>query len=289
MISVVIPAYNEEGAIADTVERVRAILAGMERGGEVIVVDDGSLDDTAALAEKAGAVLVRKPHNVGYGHSLKLGIKAATHDTIVIVDADGTYPIETIPAMIERYRQGFDLVVAARTGPHYRESALKQPLRQLLKFLVEFTAGRTIPDVNSGLRVFSKATVTSYFPHLSNGFSFTTSQTLAYMLCSKYVNYMPADYHKRVGGTKVRLFRDSLRTLQYIVQAILFYNPLKLFLVLCALTGLPSLLLLALSAGFDGETGVLIGFLGLMTTVLIFCFGLLGELLRQFLVVSKNE
>ncbi len=289
MISVVIPAFNEEGAIADTVTHVRKVLGAQEGCVfEVVVVDDGSSDRTAELAEAAGARLVRKVHNVGYGHSLKLGIAAAQYDIIVITDADGTYPIDRIPELLDIYAKGYDMVVAERTGDHYRESALKQPLRAVLRALVEFTAGRRIPDPNSGLRVFSRETVMPFFSHLSNTFSFTTSVTLAYMLCQKYVTYVPIPYFERVGKTKVRLFRDSLRTMQYIVQAILYYNPLKLFLALCLALMIPSLLV-AFGGVIAGSWPMIgLGAAGFLTSVVVFCVGLLGEQLRQLSVQSQS-
>ncbi|CAA7621342.1 glycosyltransferase family 2 protein [Magnetospirillum sp. SS-4] len=281
MISVVIPAYNEEGAVAETVAQVREILAtnGFQ-DFEIIVVDDGSADRTAEVAANAGARVIRKPQNIGYGHSLKVGIAAATHDTVVITDADGTYPIDQIPALVERYRQGFDMVVGARTGAHYRESWLKSPLRAILTWLVEFACGRTVPDVNSGLRVFSRDSITPFFTHLCDTFSFTTSITLAYILRRKYVEYIPVPYHKRIGTTKVRLFRDSLRTMQYIVQAIVFYNPLKLFLLLSMILTLGALLALGGSlAGLAG--GAMLAGQALIAAVVVFGLGLLAEMLRQ--------
>jgi polyisoprenyl-phosphate glycosyltransferase len=248
MLSVVVPAYNEQDAIAPTIAAIRAMLdqAGWA-DGEIVVVDDGSTDETAARASAAGATLVRHPANAGYGRSLKDGIRAAKHDLIAITDADGTYPIERIPGLVAKVQAGFDMAVGARQGEAYRESALKHPLRLLLKFLVEFTVGQKVPDPNSGLRVFRRRDIVEHFPALSQGFSFTTSATLAYMSTGKFVVYEPIPYAKRVGTTKVRLLRDSLRTLQFIVQAILFHNPLKLFLcvsfaalafaALCALAG----------------------------------------------------
>ena len=175
--------------------------------------------------------MVRHPHNVGYGRSLKNGIAAAQYDMIAICDADGTYPAAAIPELVRLHREGFDMAVGRRQGPHYRESMLKMPMRALLRFLVEWTAGRHIPDINSGLRVFSRAAVMQYFAHLCDTFSFTTSLTLAYMMTGRFVAYAPIDYFERAGRSKVRLFRDALRTLQYIVEAILYYNPLKLFLL----------------------------------------------------------
>lgn len=281
MVSIVVPAYNEEDAIGDTVAGLIKIFDGQSPDSfEIIVVDDGSSDRTADIAEAAGARVIRKPHNVGYGHSLKVGIEKARYDTIVITDADGTYPIDQIPGFLEIYGQGFDMVVGQRTGKYYRESIIKMPLRLLFKWLVEFTVGGAVPDVNSGLRVFSRAEMMKLFPHLSNSFSFTTSSTLAYSMRNKYVKYVPIPYFKRIGETKVRLLRDSLRALQYIIQAIVYYNPIKIFLVLSAIV-------LAISAALVGAAvwseslalGALGGGAGL-TAVVIFAMGLLAERMK---------
>jgi glycosyltransferase involved in cell wall biosynthesis len=283
-ISVVIPALNERDSIAGTVERVRAVLgqAGLEPF-EVVVVDDGSKDGTGELARQAGARVLRHAHNVGYGRSLKDGITAARYDTIVITDADGSYPIEDIPALVARYREGFDMVVGARTGKHYRESVIKQPLRIILKRIVEFTANRKIPDINSGLRVFSRATAMQFFNHLSDMFSFTTSMTLAYMMNAKFVHYQNIDYHERVGRSKVRLFRDSVRTLQYIVEAATYYNPLKIFfffgmicLGLAAASIIFGIVLQLVSAFLLGVGAILLG-------IMVFAMGLLAVLLKQIM------
>ncbi|NCA70770.1 MAG: glycosyltransferase family 2 protein [Sphingobacteriia bacterium] len=290
MISIVIPALNESGGIQGTIESLRQILSKTpEADPEILVVDDGSDDDTGRLAAEAGATVVRHPHNVGYGQALKSGILAARYETIVIIDADLTYPAEAIPALVAEFNHGFDMVVGARSGHHYEGSMFKGPLRQVLKFLVEFSAGRPIPDANSGLRVFNRETIRGYLPHLCNTFSFTTSLTLAYMLTGRFVSYLPISYHARVGKTKVRLFKDSLRTLQYIVQAIIYYNPLKLFILLTlitialAITGFATAALTGLNAPYFLGVG------GLLMSILVFALGLIADLLRQILVRTGAE
>lgn len=288
MITVLLPAFNEEDAVAETVEAVRSALAsaGIEPF-EIVVVDDGSSDRTAARAEGAGARVVRHPHNVGYGRAIKNGILAASHDTVAICDADGTYPVERLPELVTRYREGFDMVVGARQG--YRDSLFKAPLRRILRWLVEYTAGRHIPDVNSGLRVFSRRTIEPYLPTLCDTFSLTTSLTLAYLMTSRFVTYVPVPYHSRRGRTKVRLFRDSLRTLQYIVQAVIYYNPLKLFVLFSAgCVGLAALGFLG-SATLGLFSGFLLGIGGLLVALIVFCVGLLADLLKQILSTRAGQ
>jgi polyisoprenyl-phosphate glycosyltransferase len=286
MISVVLPAFNEQDAVADTVHAVARVLENASlKPFEVLVVDDGSTDLTSERARQAGARVVRHPHNAGYGQSLKSGIAAASYDTIVIADADGTYPPDEIPLLVAEYtRGGFDMVVGARQGKHYRESPLKQPLRLILKFLVEFTTGRSIPDINSGLRVFSGAMSQKYFAHLCDTFSFTTSLTLAYMMTGRFVAYHPIGYSERTGRTKVRLLRDALRTLQYIVQAIIYYNPLKIFILLSAFCLLFAVFCLAMALLFHLTSGFFLGLGSILLAILVFCLGLLADLLRQIMV-----
>lgn len=283
-LSVVIPAYDEEQGIALT---IHAIHDTFQRAGftryETVVVNDGSADGTALEAVQAGARVVVHPHNVGYGRSLKDGIAAAQYDTIAITDADGTYPVERIPDLLQQYVYGFDMVVGQRTGVHYRESVIKAPLRAILKFLVEFTAGRMVPDINSGLRVFSRRTAQPYFKHLCDTFSFTTSLTLAYMMTGKFVAYVPIDYHVRIGSTKVQLFREALRTLQYIVQAIIYYNPLKIFLIMSVLCLLLATIALAVALIFQITTAFILCVGSILLAILIFALGLLADLLKQIM------
>jgi glycosyltransferase involved in cell wall biosynthesis len=285
MLSVVIPAYDEEGAIGETVEHVARVLreAGIS-DHEILVVDDGSKDATESIAATAGATVIKHPHNVGYGRSLKDGIRAAKYDTICIIDADLTYPVQAIPTLLAEYKKGHDLVVGARTGHHYEGTMFKGPLRSILRFIVEFSAAREIPDANSGLRIFSKTAVMRHLDHLCDTFSFTTSQTLAYAMTGRFIAFIPIEYHDRVGTTKVRLLKDSARTMQYIIQSINYYNPLKIFMLLSMLGLLVSFscFVVALLTGLT--TPYYLGVGGLLLTVVIFSLGLLADLLRQIMV-----
>jgi glycosyltransferase involved in cell wall biosynthesis len=282
MISVVIPAFNEEQSIGITIAAVQR-LPNYGDGWETLVVDDGSTDRTSATASAHGARVIRHPHNLGYGRALKTGIDAASHDTIIIIDADGTYAADDIPGLVEAYADGFDMVVGVRSGKDLREPFLKVVLRAVLTLLVEFTAGRRIPDVNSGLRVFSRKAIQPYFGQLCDTFSFTTSLTLAYMMTARFVNFVPIRYGTRLGQSKVRLLRDALRTLQYVVQAILYYNPIKLFLLTSLSAAAVTLVLAAVALTVSSTTTVLVIAIGSGVSMVLFGLGLVADLLRQIM------
>ena len=285
MISVVIPAYNEGSVIAMTVFDIKKVAQLNNLGDiEIIVVDDGSTDRTAEMSDKAGAITIRHPHNIGYGKSLKDGIESASNDTIVITDADGTYPLEMIPVLVSEYNKGFDMVVGARQGENYDESFKKKILRLILKKLVEYSAGRKIEDINSGLRVFSRKKILPYFSKLCNTFSFTTSLTLAYMMNALYVKYIPIDYKKREGKTNVRLFRDSMRTLQFIIEAILFYNPIKIFIVFCAALLIFAGINFMFSLIFRMPITFYLGLGSILLSILMFGMGLISVQIKHLII-----
>ncbi len=289
MLSIVIPAFDEEDAIGQTVRTVKETLVASEIAPfEIIVVDDGSADRTQEIAAAEGARVVRHLQNLGYGRSLKDGIEAARYDTIAITDADGTYPIKEIPRLFAIYQTGYHMVVGSRTGEHYRESALKSPLRWVLQHLVEYTASRKIPDINSGLRLFNRTHATSYFQRLCDTFSFTTSLTLAFMMNGLFVVYVPIDYYKRVGKTKVRLLSDSLRTLQYIAEAAVYYNPLRIFMLLSILLLAASVILIGFNV-FLHTVGLFYIAIGcVMMSIQTFATGLIAALLKQILQQQQS-
>ena len=289
MISVVIPAYNEENAIEKAVKEIEKVMKKnkLDKGSEIIVVNDGSTDNTKSVAEKCGAVVINNPTNMGYGFSLKRGIKQAKNEMIVITDADLTYPFTSVPEMIKKKNEGFDLVVGARTGKHYKQSFFKSFLRRLMKHLVQFVSGKKIKDINSGLRVFDKSTVTKYFPRLCDTFSFTTSQTLAYLMNNHFVCYIDIPYNKRVGKSKIKLFRDSLKSLRYILEACVYYNPLKIFTLLSVILIILSIIGFIFSHFVHINAGYILGIGGLLLSIIVFSIGLLAVILKQ--IMDKND
>lgn len=273
--SIVIPAYNEEGAIGTLLE---TILREKPELTDIIVIDDCSRDGTRKEAEQYPVTVLSNVQNFGYGYSLKRGISHAKHDHIIILDADGSYPVSALDSMLPEYEKGFDMVVGTRTGRYYHGTLVKRIARVFFRSLSEFATGRTIPDINSGCRVFRKDAAMRFFATLSSGFSFTTTITLAFMLNAYSVHYLPIEYHKRHGTSKVRYVRDTLRSLQIIVEAIILYNPIKIFL-LCAIFVIFAGILGSIVAFFSPLYGLLL-FLTLAFAMLVFALGCVAVLLR---------
>ncbi len=229
-LSVVVPAYNEENAVADQITSIHRVLTDHAIPYEIIVVDDGSDDKTAQQADSAGARVIHHPRNRGYGASLKTGIKAARYETIAIIDADGTYPADALPAMLEKIRE-YDMVVGARTAPNAKIPLARKPAKWFLRQLASYLAEQPIPDLNSGLRILKKPLVERFEYILPSGFSFTTTITLS-LMCNDYlVEYHPIEYHHRIGDSKIRPV-DAYHFFLLILRTIVFFNPLKVFLPL---------------------------------------------------------
>jgi len=247
-LSIVVPVYNEEGMIGQTIRELSALVASSSFPVEVIVVDDGSNDGTNRILPELSAEnvrVVRHPINRGYGASLKTGILCASYSVIAITDADGTYPNERIPELFEQLcREGYDMVVGARTGSEVEIPRIRRPAKWILNKIADYLAGFKIPDLNSGLRIFKKDVVRKFFAILPEGFSFTTTITLAMLTNGYRVAYVPINYKKRGGKSKIRPFYDTLNFLQLIIRTILYFNPLKIFLPISGFFILLSLLLL---------------------------------------------
>jgi glycosyltransferase involved in cell wall biosynthesis len=197
---------------------------------EIVVVDDASDDGTAeVVAESAvsGVRLVRHDRNLGYGASLKTGIQAARFETIAIIDADGTYPAEAIPGMVESLA-GVDMVVGDRSGHPSAIPLIRRPAKALLRGLARYVTGISIPDLNSGLRVFRKSLVAQYLPILSERFSFTTTLTIASLCDGLAVVYCPIEYGQRVGHSKLVAW-DFFGFLSLVTRLSILFRPLRVF------------------------------------------------------------
>jgi glycosyltransferase involved in cell wall biosynthesis len=236
--SIVIPAYNEARAVGPVVTELRAVLDQHGIESEIVVVDDGSADDTARAAAAVGARVLRHRSNRGYGAALKSGIAAASNDYVVITDADGTYPSQYIPDMLARLETA-DMVVGARIGSNVKIPLVRKPAKWVLNRLANYMTNAKIPDLNSGLRAFRRVVAMQYFAILPDQFSWTTTITLA-MHCDKYaVVYVPIDYRKRQGKSKIVPW-DAGSFAILILRTAMLFRPLRVFIpvvLLCLLYG----------------------------------------------------
>lgn len=229
-LSVVIPAYNEENAVRETVAEVIETLtqAGIEH--EVIVVDDGSSDQTRARAMETEAKVLYNQQNSGYGATLKRGVRNAKHEYIAILDADGTYPAHYLPDMLAMCRDQ-DMVVGDRGAAMKNVPLIRKPAKWVLNNLASFLAERKINDLNSGLRVFRKSELIPFLPLLPAGFSFTTTITLCMICNGKRALYTPIEYGKRIGKSKIRPV-DFVNFIVLVLRIITLFNPLRVFVPL---------------------------------------------------------
>ena len=227
-VSVVIPAYNEAEHVATQIQAVRDVMEMTGWDFEIIVVDDGSSDGTAQRAAATGVRVLRNRRNRGYGASLKRGIGESRFPWILITDADGTYPPSAIPELLAAAPDN-DMVVGARTGAQVAIPVSRRPAKWILGKLASYLAGRKLPDINSGLRLMRKDLVEKYQHLLPQGFSFTTTITLA-STCNDYdVEYIPINYMARLGSSKIRP-RHAYDFLLLIIRTIVYFNPLKVLM-----------------------------------------------------------
>lgn len=283
--SVLIPCYNEQGAIQDTIEAVvTACEASLPADSfEVLVIDDGSTDASVAVietvAERDSRVrLVRHRKNKGYGAALKTGLGVARGSWIAITDADGTYPNQRMGELFSM--PDADMVVGARIGDDVVYSRLRAIPKIFLRRYAQWITGTHIPDINSGFRAFRADVARRYLDLYPDGFSFTTTITISMLMEGREVIYEPISYTPRIGKSKIKPIRDTLRFVSTIARTGMFFAPLKVLK--------PFILFFwaafAISAGYD--TFVLSDLTDKTTTALLLALnttvlGLLADLIDR--------
>lgn len=287
-LTFVVPAFNEEDVILNTLNELEEALSRIDIGSEIIVVNDGSVDRTKeVLKEKNDIVVISHPINIGYGNAIKSGIRRAKYEWVGIVDADGTYQIDKLPILVEEMKKGFDMVVCTRSNIHMIDSFIKRIFRQIFVFLVRFSTSSKIQDPNSGFRIFKKEFVLRFFPFLCGEFSFTTTLTIFCFGEEGFVKYVPTEYKRRRGRSNVKNIVDTMKTIRLIAQGIIFYNPIKFYLLLSFIMGVvvafPSMVFALLKMPTLSLYFLIWG----ISSIFLIAFGVLGDLSRMNTLVNK--
>jgi glycosyltransferase involved in cell wall biosynthesis len=279
--SIIIPVYNEHENIEELFSDIRQNYAHVP----VIFVDDGSTDGSSGLLDEIersdeNTKVLRHRLNRGYGAALKTGVRACTTDVLVITDSDRTYPIESIRELLSSL-DDHDMAVGSRTGANVKIPLLRKPAKWIIGQLANYLTGTRIPDLNSGLRAIRKNTLERFMHILPDGFSFTTSITLAMHTNGYGIRFIPIDYYSRKGRSKIRPVRDTLNFLQMIIRTVMYFNPLKVFLPLSLMLAMASLGVLLYSHFFmerilDATTVVL--FIG---AIQLLAIGMLADLIDK--------
>ena len=224
--SVVIPAFNEGAAVAAVVASLRRAA----RWHEIIVVDDGSTDETSTHAASAGARIVRHPYNKGNGAAVKTGIRGASGEWILIIDADGQHHPEDAIRLVQQLGD-YDLVVGARSRES-QATAARRLGNDVLNALASYLAERSIPDLTSGFRAARRRCLLEFLHLLPNGFSTPTTTTLSFLRAGYNVRFEPIDARQRTGESKIRLASDGPKFFLILLKVITIFSPLKIFLPL---------------------------------------------------------
>lgn len=280
-VSVVIPAYKEAAAIGDVVSRMRAAAAWRE----MLVVDDGSPDDTAARATAAGATVLRHPYNKGNGAAVKTGLRAASGTYVLIIDADGQHQPEDAVHLVSRLGQ-YDLVVGARPSAT-QAGVVRRAGNALLNRFASYLTGHAIPDLTSGFRGMRLSCAREFLHLLPNGFSTPTTTTLAFLKAGYNVTFVETEARTRLGTSKIKLGRDGLRFLLIATRTVTLFSPMRVFLPIAAVTflvGAAYAVWTAMTQSHVTNSSVLL----ILFSVVVFLVGLVSEQIAALRFESRQ-
>lgn len=283
-LSIVIPAKNEAGAIGDVVGRLKKLFPS----AQIVVVDDGSTDDTGNRVMERGGVVVRHPYSKGNGAAIKAGARHATGDVIVFMDGDSQHRAEDIPRLLARMDEGYDMVVGARVS-HKSQAGLHRAVANgFYNRFATWMTGHNVLDLTSGFRVVKAGLFKRFLYLLPNGFSYPTTITMAFFRSGHSVAYEPIEVDKRIGKSHIRLGRDGVRFLLIIFKIGTLFSPLKLFLPISLaffLTGCSYYLYTYLTSGrFTNMSALLF-----ITSILVFLIGLVSEQITSLTYRDRED
>ena len=282
-LTIIIPAYNEELALRETIETLTPI--ALRNNWDILVVNDGSTDRTAViLAGIPGIRFISHTYNKGYGASLKTGINAASSPLIAFYDADGQHRPTDVEEMMRYFKShNCDMLVGERGKDSHRDW-LRRPGKWLLAKVANYLAEHKIPDLNSGLRIIKREIMIPLLHLFPNGFSFSTTSTIAFFNLGFSVDYYPIKVNKRIGKSSVKQFKHGTTVILLMIRLILLFNPLKIFLPV-------SLYLFIIGMLYEIIWGIFLipnnvrlipaAFFTILTSILVFFFGLVVDQISE--------
>ena len=281
-ISIVLPAKNESAAIGQTLAQIQQL----QLAHEIIVVNDGSTDQTKQVAETAGAKVVTHPYSKGNGAAIKTGARTATGDIIVFMDADGQHDPQDIPRLIEKIEQGYDLVVGARQKGS-QASVGRGIANTLYNNLATYMTEQKVEDLTSGFRAVRADKFREFLYLLPNGFSYPTTSTMAFFRAGYSVTYVPIHAAKRIGKSHIQPLKDGVRFFLIIFKIATLFSPLKMFLPI-------AILLFMIGTGWYGYTlwdaGRFTNMSALLYTgsIMVFLMGLISEQITSLMYKDSD-
>lgn len=282
-VTIILPAKNEENSLRVLLPAIRHVCPD----AEIVVVNDGSTDNTLAVAREANARVVSHPYSMGNGAAVKSGARSATGELLVFMDADGQHKPEDIPALLKKLNQGYGMVVGAR-----ERRSQANPLRWIANItynlIASWMVAQTVSDLTSGFRVARAHLFRQFLHMLPNGFSYPTTSTMAFFRAGYSVGYVPITVKKRNGKSHIKLFKDGARFFLIIFRVGTLYSPLKLFLPISGtffLLGVGYYGYTFASAGRFTNMGALL----FISSVLVFLIGLVSEQITHLLYSHRRE
>ena len=282
-VSIVIPAKNEATSLGSLLKKLRKV----QPDAEIIVVNDGSSDETEKIVQASGALVISHPYSMGNGAAIKTGARAATGDILVTMDADGQHNPDDIERLLKKLNEGYEMVVGARS---YESQASKRRWlgNQLYNYMASIIVGKKVEDLTSGFRVVNTKKFKNYLHLLPNGFSYPTTITMVFFRNGFPVAYVPIKAHKRSGKSHLRLFKDGLRFLIIIFKIGTLYSPLKIFFPTSILFFLAGLINYAYTY-FTAERFTNMSALLIIVSMIIFIMGLLSEQITTLIYSNTDQ